>query len=393
MENHPIPKDIKSFQFKLIGDMTIKQFGYLATGVVIAWIFYSLPVFAIIKYPLAFISAVMGFAFAFIPIDGRPMDVLLYHFFCSIFLTNQFIYQKVGGQLVMEMHVKKNPIAQNKSTTHSREDLRIFLKTLSQKPQSKLDEKEISFFKSIFSDSPSQNNIREIKQDESHNPEDENKNEPKEAGHTQEELLKEVTELEKQIDQAKTEELSLRDPAAAGQLHEKVKTLESELGALMIEKAQIEEKLAHLVQKMDAENIIEEKRKKEAAGEHLSRARLIPRSMAADSGLPIPPDFPNVILGIIKDSRGNVLPGILVDISNDQGASVRAFKTNQLGIFAAATPLQPGKYIINFEDPQGKQKLQSVETLVNNSILQPIEVISTDDREDLRKNLFEQNTI
>lgn len=82
-----------------------------------------------------------------------------------------------------------------------------------------------------------------------------------------------------------------------------------------------------------------------------------------------------------------------MDISNDQGASVRAFKTNQLGIFAAATPLQPGKYIINFEDPQGKQKLQSVEILVNNSILQPIEVISTDDREDLRKNLFEQNTI
>lgn len=54
----------------------------------------------------------------------------------------------------------------------------------------------------------------------------------------------------------------MRDPAAAGQLHEKVKTLESELGALMIEKAQIEEKLAHLVQKMDAENIIEEKKKK-----------------------------------------------------------------------------------------------------------------------------------
>lgn len=54
----------------------------------------------------------------------------------------------------------------------------------------------------------------------------------------------------------------MRDPAAAGQLHEKVKTLESELGALMIEKAQIEEKLAHLVQKMDAENIIEEKEKR-----------------------------------------------------------------------------------------------------------------------------------
>ena len=40
MDAHPIPQNVTSFQFKLVGEMTLKQFLYLATGMVIAYIFF-----------------------------------------------------------------------------------------------------------------------------------------------------------------------------------------------------------------------------------------------------------------------------------------------------------------------------------------------------------------
>ena len=57
MEQHPIPQQISSYQFKLVGDMTLKQFFQVAGGVVISLIFYSLPLHGLIKWPLILLSA------------------------------------------------------------------------------------------------------------------------------------------------------------------------------------------------------------------------------------------------------------------------------------------------------------------------------------------------
>ena len=34
LQQHPVPQHIASYEFKLIGDMTIKQFAYLAGGII-----------------------------------------------------------------------------------------------------------------------------------------------------------------------------------------------------------------------------------------------------------------------------------------------------------------------------------------------------------------------
>src|SRR3990167_8583746 len=99
MENHPIPQDVTGFQFKLIGNMTVKQFVYLAVGAIIAWfVFFILPLPAIIRWPVAFISFGIGAAFAFIPIDGRPMDTMVGNFIKALLAPTQFIYQMGRGQ-------------------------------------------------------------------------------------------------------------------------------------------------------------------------------------------------------------------------------------------------------------------------------------------------------
>ena len=99
MENHPIPQDITGFQFKLIGDMTIKQFAYLAAGVILGWVTYILPIIIFVKVPVLITFAGLGVAAAFLPIEGRPFDVMIGNYFKALFSPTQYIYQKIGGRM------------------------------------------------------------------------------------------------------------------------------------------------------------------------------------------------------------------------------------------------------------------------------------------------------
>src|SRR3989344_2659950 len=112
MDNHPIPQDVTGFQFKLIGNMTVKQFAYLAAGCVLAVIAYYTPVTAlwavVIKYMLVPVFGLTGAAFAFLPYEGRPLDTIVSHFFMALFKPNQYIYQKKGGRLAF-LHFSTQP--------------------------------------------------------------------------------------------------------------------------------------------------------------------------------------------------------------------------------------------------------------------------------------------
>lgn len=75
MDQHPIPQDVTGFQFKLIGTMTVKQFGYVASGVVAAVILYYLPLNAAfwILFKVLFVPlfGASGVIIAFVPRGGR----------------------------------------------------------------------------------------------------------------------------------------------------------------------------------------------------------------------------------------------------------------------------------------------------------------------------------
>src|SRR3989344_617992 len=85
MEQHPVPQNISSYEFRLVGDMTLKQFLQLAGGIVLAFIFFRLPIPVILKYPLVFVSAVTGAAMAFLPISGRPFTAWLTAFIRAVY--------------------------------------------------------------------------------------------------------------------------------------------------------------------------------------------------------------------------------------------------------------------------------------------------------------------
>jgi len=94
MEQHAIPRQITNFEFKLIGFLTIKQFIYLLvsipTGILI---FYIFPV-PILNFLLGLAVGGAGVAFAFIPINDRPMEVWVRNLIKRLSSPTQYFFKK-----------------------------------------------------------------------------------------------------------------------------------------------------------------------------------------------------------------------------------------------------------------------------------------------------------
>lgn len=95
MQEHPIPRQITTFEFKLIGELTLKQFGFLAFGSVIALIVYFLvPGFLYLNFVFAAVPALLALGFAFVPVNDRPMDVWLKNLIVRLTSPTQYYFKK-----------------------------------------------------------------------------------------------------------------------------------------------------------------------------------------------------------------------------------------------------------------------------------------------------------
>ena len=104
MEQHPVPQDITGFKFKLVGDMTLKQFGELAAGAILAYIFYASNWHPFLKWPLVILFGSLGVALAFLPIEERPLDLWIINFLKAIYRPTIFVWKKnpTGGVLNLD---------------------------------------------------------------------------------------------------------------------------------------------------------------------------------------------------------------------------------------------------------------------------------------------------
>lgn len=94
MESHPIPRQITTFEFKLIGFMTLRQFIYLAIFLPAGFIIYYLIPLPVLNFLSAFSVAVLGPLIAFVPYNERTLDVWIKNLFRKLFSPSQFYYQK-----------------------------------------------------------------------------------------------------------------------------------------------------------------------------------------------------------------------------------------------------------------------------------------------------------
>src|SRR3989338_3504339 len=94
MQQHPIPQNITGFEFKLIGFLTLRQFGYLAAAAIADFILYSakLPVFVIVAIggPIT----LLALALAFLPVNNLPFERWLAAFIKTIYSPNTRVWHR-----------------------------------------------------------------------------------------------------------------------------------------------------------------------------------------------------------------------------------------------------------------------------------------------------------
>jgi hypothetical protein len=411
MENHPIPQDITGFQFKLVGNMTVKQFAYLAIGAILAWLFFfilNLP--TILKWPLAVLSLGSGASLAFVPIDGRPMDTMIGNFMRALLSPTQFIYQRGSRQNQPSYIVPNVPAASTKpqaqileraipqpQTQPANPVQNLVATTLvPQTPTAPTAPSVVQLSSPQVATQPASNAsysdptkvparlITEMSEPD----EEQKKKEEIEKGE-REYLQNQIDDLQKQLGDSKTQQPI---PAPAPVTEATSPNPQQELERLLAESNRQKEALEKQILQMSAKMETNSQptfnpvvAKPLAPTQHVRR---VPLGMEKTVGIPSIPDAPNLITGIIKDPRGNPLPNILVEVKDQDSNPVRAFKTNGLGKFASATSLSNGKYLISFEDPGEKNQFDAFELELTGAIVMPLEIISVDPREELRRELF-----
>ncbi len=416
MEQHPVPQNVTTFQFRLIGDMTLKQFGYLCAGAILAFIAYKLPLPFLITWPLTFAFAFLGVGFAFIPVEERPMDVWVFSFFKSVYNPTQYIWSHelpkapkpeppVAIPKTPPVHAPKP--ASPTSVTHmapppvppsSPKSVLTGIFQQSPAPAEPTTPRVLApkpsfmdVLASWFSTKPTPAPAVAIPSPQpvpsvtGYRPPTPSAALPAEHVATAA-VQQKMAQLE---DTLKTLEERLASKTVT---EDRVLELQKQLTEVLSQKTKTEDELVSLKRRLtksppqkDAP-VTEEK-----PPSPLGKVNVITTQEAAIKvGLPRLTNSPNVITGLVKDDTNNLLPGILVTVTNHEGMPVRALKTNKLGQFAASTPLPPDTYFVEIEDPRGRFTFSRVQITLTGSVVPVLEIIAKSEKALTRERLAQE---
>lgn len=301
---HPVPQNITSFEFRLIGDMTLKQFLYLAVGVGTSYITFvflatRVPFFA---WPVMVISAISGIAFAFLPISDRPLDYWVRAFLKAVYSPTKRVWQKNGHLFSAE------PLFASRLNIYLSPQLPPLVQ-----PQTIAAELQTLPPKQPPSQSPGADlpTSEELTQTV--------------------ELAKQAQSLQVKILESQRELNQIRDKPDIDEFNEVFNNLQT----LVQEAQSIKKQLAILTKEPQIET-------------PPVKIEVVKPPQQKQTQLTLT-TFPNVINGIVTDSTGNYLDGVVVVIHSKEGLPVRALKTNKLGQFTGSTPLPNGIYTIELE--------------------------------------------
>lgn len=296
MEQHPIPQQISSYQFKLVGDMTLKQFFQVAGGVVVSLIFYSTPLHPIIKWPLILLSAGLGAAMAFLPFQERPLERWIIAFFRSIYSPTLYSWRKTLKPTVFFTETAIAPAIGNVPAEQTTEP-----------NAKKLEDAEKSFLSKIASlwTIPTQSTVIPTQpQTTVNNPL---------HGHVL----------------PSTSPVSIPQQIPTVITHSAPKLVVEESG----QNKQIDLPVADIsMNKIESKEITTN-----------------PAEFSIDAAPPAPPTVVNTVVGQVMDMERKIIEGAILEIKDSNGRPVRALKSNKAGHFIIVTPLSNGKYEISTE--------------------------------------------
>ncbi|MEK7166642.1 MAG: PrgI family protein [Patescibacteria group bacterium] len=426
MEQHPIPQNISGFQFKLIGDITLKQFAYCAGGVLIAYLATKVTLLpTLLRYPIAGFLALLGFGLAFVPIEERPLDRWLMSFIRRMYAPTQYIWKKSNPppEILFTLPMTKatvtppavpttppkpvppKPVPPPKmNPVPKQQAARVPPKPIPpvQPPPKRPD------WWAIGAPPPPKSNFPITPATTTSNVTgkrvvfEEKKPEVKITPQTNPKQVEQIKSEYKQKTEALSTQISrLQEELAQGALtKDRLMELQQVLTQLLTEKERLSGEVGKLRQQMQDQQksaIERPSQYTKVDTDPRTTVKIVSAGGAVRAGIPTLTSYPNVITGIIKDGTGIQLPGLIITVKDKDGVPVRALKTNKLGQFAASTPLANGTYLIEVEDPKNKFQFNRIEVSLSGLVLPPLEISAVSQRDIIRAKLtqeiFGKNTL
>ncbi len=361
MQDHPIPQAVTSYEFHLIGNMTLKQFLELAGGILIGVVLHQTNLPDIIKWPMIVFFVGLGAMIAFVPYEGRPLDQWFIALFRAIYKPTQFFWQKSGDLPGYFTHTAKDVSAFQQEVDLSplrQQRIYEYIHTLPSEtqlnPLDLLEQQQVSSIMTLFD-------------------------------------AVQVTHVEAVESFSKPNLTST--PHSLKQYEDLFTTPNTPVQEERLRADQIPEVIPPIIQVAPEpiEQVVEEKTNQIV---DVFNAPIAPsqtpspttdlniKVVTTSQDLPFPqkPNKPNLVVGMVFDQYGNIVENAIVEIEDDQGMPVRAVKTNKIGQFFISTPLKNGEYFMKAE--KGGILFPTQKLVLDNTIIDPIEIRATDTNSD-----------
>ncbi len=342
-EQHPVPQNISSYQFHLVGDMTLKQFLELAAGVVVGIILYSTGLPGIIKWPLIGISVIFGAALAFVPLEERPLEQWVVAFFRSVYSPTLFHWEKNSATKYFTDETgptEANAIAPANLTAP------------------KLDTAESSYLSrlgQIFSPTTTVQNM--VQQ------------QPQTQGASTAATIPTPTHVQPLSGVlAMNSQPATPNPVAGAKDIQIPQTTFVSMDKSQRPQMVVEETNSGIVS--PSTPISTQPVGQVLTGQNIAQA--IDAQFSTDAAPPSLPTIVNTISGQVMTSDGKIIEGAVLEILDSEGRSVRALRTNKAGHFLNVTPLMDGKYKLTIE--KEGFSFEPIEFTAANNIIQPIAI-------------------
>jgi hypothetical protein len=156
-KQHPVPQNVMDVEFKLIGELTIRQFSYLLVFTLLAFGAASAGIPVIFKYPLVPFLVLTGLAFAFLPFNDITLDKWVANYISAITTPRLRVWkhvQRVPYFFTLDTSKIKEDPREQRSPLKPRGSISDFLnqgsaKDIDFEDESDLQKNEEDFFKSL----------------------------------------------------------------------------------------------------------------------------------------------------------------------------------------------------------------------------------------------------
>lgn len=353
MQDHPIPQAVTSYEFHLIGNMTLKQFLELAAGIVTGVLIYQTNLIDLVKWPLIVFFVGLGAMIAFVPYEGRPLDQWFVALFRAIYKPTLFYWRKSGALPDYLAYTKTETVIIQQDvdlTPYRQQRIYEYIHTLpSDQPVDPLEYQEMQKMNTVIS-------------------------------------LFDSVHVEKveAIEQLTKPDLTMT-PHSLQQFEDLFSQPNTPVQEERITQNQIPEVISPIVEETPAEVVTQVAPEPQSPSVDVFSAQPAPiappqpadqptAAVQTSADLPFPqkPTQPNIVVGMVFDQSGNIVENAIVEINDAEGMPARAVRTNKIGQFFISTPLKDGEYYVKV-DKEGilfpTQKL-----ILNNTILEPLEI-------------------